>query len=182
MWIKHRWLVTVCGNMQFYLHFTIHTLFQSLSPVQQFSGQNPAVDSKATQTRLHCSQVVVIAIVLYGRHYDLVGRNEISISQITTDLLLFTRIFLSPITAKSFTGLDWIWITRPSVFNKKQELLILHKHLSSSLFFWWGPWCYVSALCHVPSVVCVSWVCPGFKYWGIHISKWEQVGDQINRI
>ena len=95
---------------EYVILFTFHNSY----PIPEFEPStaifwteiDPSTDSKATQTRLHCSQVVVIAIVLYGRHYDLVGRNQISISQITTNLLLFTRIFLSPITAKSFTELD----------------------------------------------------------------------------
>ena len=50
----------------------------------------------------------------YGRHHDLVERNEISISQMTMDLLLLRRCFLSSITAKMFTrlvSLDYMSIT-----------------------------------------------------------------------
>jgi hypothetical protein len=35
----------------------------------------------ATQTRLRCSKVEVIATKIYGRHHELIDRNEISISQ-----------------------------------------------------------------------------------------------------
>ena len=42
----------------------------------------------------------------YGRHHNMVDRYKISISQMTMDLLLLC--FLSFITAKTFTELDWI--------------------------------------------------------------------------
>jgi hypothetical protein len=45
----------------------------------------------------------------YGRHRNLVDRYEISTSQMTMDLLPFTRCFLSSITAKTFTRLDCIF-------------------------------------------------------------------------
>ena len=43
------------------LHFTTNTLFWSLCPVHRFSGQSSTTDAKATQTRLLCSQVEIIA-------------------------------------------------------------------------------------------------------------------------
>ena len=65
----------------------------------------------------------------YGRHHNLVDHYEISISQMTMDLLLFTQMFLSSITTKS-----------------------------SPLVFWWGPCCSLCCstmcLCVLSFVLC----------------------------
>ena len=48
-------------------------------------------------------------LTFYDRHYNLVDRYEIFLSQMTMALILFTQNFLSSITAKTFTGLDSIY-------------------------------------------------------------------------
>ena len=69
------------------------------------------------------------------------------------DLLLFTYIFLSSITAKTFTGLGmYIWVSR-QVSYKKQELITLREHLSSPLFFVW------SVCAHLLSFLCCPTIC-----------------------
>jgi hypothetical protein len=50
------------------------------------------------------------------------------------------RGFLSSITAKIFTGLGCIWVTR-QVSYMKQELLTLREYLWSPLDVWWGSCC-----------------------------------------
>ena len=47
----------------------------------------------ATQTRLRCSKVEVIATKIYGRHHELIDRNEISISQMAMNMSPFTQMF-----------------------------------------------------------------------------------------
>ena len=47
---------------------------------------------------------------IYCHHHNLVDRYEISISQMTMDILLFAYMFLSSITAKTFTELDCTYV------------------------------------------------------------------------
>ena len=47
--------------------------------------------------------------VFYGRHHNRVDRYEIFISQMTMDLLLFSRCFLSSITANTFKLTDCLY-------------------------------------------------------------------------
>jgi hypothetical protein len=70
---------------------------------------------------------------IYGRHHNLVYRYEISISQMTKDLFLLRRCFLSSIDCQDFDQ-TWlyIWVTR-WVSYKKQELRTLREHLDSPL-------------------------------------------------
>jgi hypothetical protein len=53
-----------------------------------FSGQSSAADARATPRRLRYSRV--IASKFYGRHHNLFEHSEISISQMTMDLFLFS--------------------------------------------------------------------------------------------
>ena len=75
----------------------------------QSSVQSSAADAKATQQGCVAPAFKLSLHKLYGRHHNLIDRYEISISQKTMDLLLFTLIFLSSITANTFTGLDCIY-------------------------------------------------------------------------
>ena len=81
---------------------------------------------------------------IYGRHHNLTDRYEISISQMTMDLLFFTKTFSFLYHCQDFywTWL-YIWVTWRVSINKKQELFTLRVHLSSLPVFWWGP-CYSS--------------------------------------
>ena len=71
----------------------------------------------------------------YGRHHNLVDRYEISISQMTMDLLLFTHMFSFLFRCQDmyrtslYIGVTW----RVSCNN--QELLTVHEYLSSPRFF-----------------------------------------------
>jgi hypothetical protein len=78
----------------------------------------------------------------YGRHHNLVDHYEISIYQITMDLLLFyVDVFFPPSLPRLLLDFWlYIWITR-WVSYMKQELLTIHEHLSSPPVFWWGPYC-----------------------------------------
>ena len=72
---------------------------------------------------------------LHGRHHNLVYSCEISISQMTMDLLLFTYMFSDLCNCQYFDrACLYIWVTR-RVSCKKQARLA---HLSSTLVFWWG--------------------------------------------
>ena len=80
---------------------------------------------------------------LHGRHHNLVYRCEISIYQMTMDLLLFTYMFSVLYNCQYFDrNCLYIWVTR-RVSCKKQEMLALHDHLSSPPHFWWGLCCSI---------------------------------------
>jgi len=80
---------------------------------------------------------------LHGRHHNLVNRCEISISQMTMDLLLFTYMFSVLYNCQYFDRTClYIWAIR-RVSCKKQEILALHDHLSSTPVFWWGLCCSI---------------------------------------
>ena len=82
---------------------------------------------------------------LHGRHHNLVYSCEISISQMTMDLLLFTYMFSDLCNCQYFDrACLYIWVTR-QVSCKKQERLA---HLSSTLVFWWGM-CFSIFICIV---------------------------------
>ena len=63
----------------------------------------------------------------YRRHYNLDDHYEISISQLSIDLLLSLPRLSPDLTVR--------------VSYKKQELLTLREHLNSSQVCWWGPCC-----------------------------------------
>jgi len=68
-------------------------------------------------------------------------RYEISISQMTVGLLLFTYIFSFHYHCQDFDR-TWlcIWVTR-WVSYKKQELLTAREHVGSPPVFGGGQWC-----------------------------------------
>jgi hypothetical protein len=95
----------------------------------------------------------------YGRHHNLVYRCEISISQVTMDLLLFTQMFSFLYHCQSiYRTWLYIWITR-RVSYKKQELLTLCEHLNSPPVFWWGPCCSSFQFFVLSYCICV------FTFW-----------------
>ena len=91
------------------------------------------------QTRIYVSILTVISMLRLFKCYF----------QQYFSYIVFWRIFFLmgetsiqvqiPELLKYITWLDikWTW----HVFCQKQELLTLHKHLRSKLFFWWGPPC-----------------------------------------
>ena len=67
----------------------------------------------------------------YGRHHKIARPCKISKSQMTMDLLLLCRCFLSSITAKTCYRIClYIWVTQ-RVSYKNQELFTLREHMSS---------------------------------------------------
>ena len=78
----------------------------------------------------------------YRRDHDLVDRYEISISQLTVDLLLSYVIsfFFSSIIANTFIVLDYMYVTRRLSYQK-QQLRTLRVHTSSPSHSWWDPCC-----------------------------------------
>jgi hypothetical protein len=71
------------------MEFTLHNSYVIPEPVPStvfFSGQSSAADANKAML----SKVEVIAKKLYSRRHNLVDRYEISISQMTMDLLLFS--------------------------------------------------------------------------------------------
>ena len=94
---------------------------------------------------------------LHGRHHNLVYRCEISISQMTMDLLLFTYMFSVLYNCQYFDrACLYIWVTR-RVSCKKQEMLA---HLSSTLVFWWGLCCsiFIFIVFYRPLFAYIFWV------------------------
>ena len=72
---------------------------------------------------------------LHGRHHNLVNRCEISISQMTMDILLFTYMFSVLYNCQYFDRIClYIWVMR-RVSCKKQDIPAIHNHLSSSPVF-----------------------------------------------
>ena len=84
---------------------------------------------------------------LYGRHRNLVDPYEISISQMTMNLLFFTWMFYFLYHCQDFYRAVYIRVTR-RVYNKKQELLTLREHLTSP------PVCYRLRIAHPFSFLC----------------------------
>ena len=89
--------------------FTFHTSYVILELVPSiviFFGQSSVTDTNSTQQCYVAPRLKSSLQRLYCRHHNLVGRYEISTSQMTMDLLFLRRCLLSSITAKTFTRLD----------------------------------------------------------------------------
>jgi hypothetical protein len=70
------------------------------------------------------------------------------------------RCFLSSITAKAFTGLDWYICVTRRVSYKKQALFALREHMCSIPVIWLGPGCsscYFFLCCHVLFTSKITW-------------------------
>ena len=89
----------------------------------------------------------------YGRHHKIAWPCKISKSQMTMDLLLLRRCFLSSITAKTCYWIwIYIWVTQRVSYNN-QELFTIREHLGST------PDLYVHLF-----IFCVVLICV-FTYW-----------------
>jgi hypothetical protein len=78
--------------MVFFVIHTFHYLTHSQSHIVTVNSDNFIISGSSLK-------------IFYGRHHDLLECYDISISQITMDLFLF----LSSITHKTFTALDYIY-------------------------------------------------------------------------
>jgi hypothetical protein len=93
--------------------------------------------------------------IFYGHHHNLVDLYEVSISQMTMDLLIFTYGFFPlsmPRVLPDLIVYTNVWVTR-RVSYKKQELLTFREHMSSPPFF--GS----VRVAHLFSFLCCSIIC-----------------------
>ena len=76
---------------------------------------------RAIQVRLRCYARLKSSLQqIYGRHHNLVYPYEISISEMTNDLFLLRRCFLSSITAPRLLPNLTVYMSNTALFYKKQ--------------------------------------------------------------
>ena len=95
-------------------------------------------DTKTTQTRVRkiIPRLKQSLQKFYGLRHVLVDCYEISISQMSMDLLLLTSMFSFLYHCQDFYQIWlYIWVTRQVSYKKKQELFTLRKHLGLTLVF-----------------------------------------------
>ena len=128
--------------------------------VKWFSGQSSVANAKANQTRLRCSSdgFIVTRIIRSSWRSGWLLRN-IHISKWQWIFSFLRRLFISAITNRSFTGLycKYIWVAWWMSY-KKQKLLTLRKHLSSSPVFGEVRIANFLAFCLVLGFVCLRHV------------------------
>jgi len=107
-----------------------------MSPrIDRTSTLQNEISSRLENVKMSIRNRTFTIISIYQHNNYFYHRYEISISQMTMNLFLFTYIiFLFFITDKAFIVINYIKTRRMS--HKKQELLTIHKHLDPALVFW----------------------------------------------
>ena len=112
-----------------------------MCPIQWFSGQSSAADAKKLLKQGYFAPRLKSSLQkLYGRHHNLVDRYTISISQMTMDLNILRRYFLSSFTAKTLTDLIVYTSNMAGVIEEAGTAFPLRAP-EFAPGFWWGTCC-----------------------------------------